>query len=159
MKGNNARLALMVTGSLLLGACAVGPDYKRPEVNSPLAYKETAGWKLAEPRDALAKGKWWGVFGDSELDALIERVNVSNQSLKVSEARYRQAQALTQSARAGFFPTLSANASSTRSRSAAARSLGSNDVATSHNLGVSAGWELDVWHRQTAARPERGEPA
>lgn len=147
MKGNNARLALMVTGSLLLGACAVGPDYKRPEVNSPLAYKETAGWKLAEPRDALAKGKWWGVFGDSELDALIERVNVSNQSLKVSEARYRQAQALTQSARAGFFPTLSANASSTRSRSAAARSLGSNDVATSHNLGVSAGWELDVWGR------------
>ncbi len=134
-------------GATLLAGCAVGPDYKRPEVQTPTAFKESAGWKIAEPRDEVARGKWWKIFGDSVLDALLEQVNVSNQSLKVSEARYRQAQALTQSARASYLPTVSANASSTRSRAAPARSAGGNDIATNHSLTVSAGWELDVWGR------------
>ena len=134
-------------GVVLLGGCAVGPDYKRPDTPAPVAYKETAGWKIAEPRDELVRGKWWKMFGDSALDALLEQVNISNQSLKVSEARFRQAQALTQSARANFYPTVSANASSTRSRAAASRSVLGNDVSTNHNLNLSAGWEIDVWGR------------
>ena len=145
MKRN--KLWCAVIGAALLGGCAIGPDYKRPAVETPTAFKEMADWKIAEPRDEITRGKWWKIFGDSELDALIEQVNVSNQSLKVSEARYRQAQALTQSARASYLPTISANASSTRSRAASARSAGSNDLVTNHNLNLSAGWELDVWGR------------
>ena len=147
MKGNKFRLTCLVIGVPLLTSCAIGPDYKRPDAQTPAAYKEMADWKPATPKDELSRGKWWSVFGDKELDALIEQVSVSNQSLKASEARYRQAQALTQSARASYFPTISANASSTRSRAASARSAGSNDVATNHNLSLSAGWELDVWGR------------
>ncbi len=147
MKGNKFRLTCLVIGVPLLASCAIGPDYKRPDAQAPAAYKEMADWKPATPKDELSRGKWWSVFGDTELDALIEQVSVSNQSLKASEARYRQAQALTQSARASYFPTVSANASSTRSRAASARSAGSNDVATNHNLSLSAGWELDVWGR------------
>lgn len=147
MKSNKFRLMCLAIGAPLLASCAIGPDYKRPDAQTPAAYKEMADWKLAAPKDELSRGKWWSVFGDKELDALIEQVSVSNQSLKASEARYRQAQALTQSARAGFFPTVSANASSTRSRAAPARSAGSNDVATNHNLSLSAAWELDVWGR------------
>ncbi len=145
MKGLKSVCAAI--GATLLAGCAVGPDYKRPEVQTPTAFKESAVWKIAEPRDELARGKWWKIFGDSVLDALLEQVNVSNQSLKVSEARYRQAQALTQSARASYLPTVSANANSTRSRAAPARSAGGNDIATNHSLTVSAGWELDVWGR------------
>lgn len=147
MKRSSLNLLSVLVAASLLGACAVGPDYKRPEVVSPAAFKETAGWQLAAPKDELARGKWWKVFGDTELDTLIEQVNISNQSLKASEARYRQATALTQSARAAFFPTVSANASSTRSRAASARSAGTNDVATNHNLSLGAGWELDLWGR------------
>ena len=147
MKGNKFRLTCLVIGVPLLASCAIGPDYKRPDVQTPNTYKETADWKLAAPKDELSRGKWWSVFGDKELDALIEQVSVSNQSLKASEARYRQAQALTQSARASYLPTVSASASSTRSRAASARSIGSNDVATNHNLSLGAGWELDVWGR------------
>ena len=147
MKDNKSKMMMFAIGTSLLGACTFGPEYKRPDVQTPAAYKETADWKLAEPRDELARGKWWKIFADSELDGLIEQVNVSNQSLKVSEARYRQAQALVQSARASYLPTISANASSTRSRSGSARSAGGNDIATNHNLGLSAGWELDVWGR------------
>jgi NodT family efflux transporter outer membrane factor (OMF) lipoprotein len=147
MKGNKLRLMYLGIGVGLLASCAIGPDYKRPDAETPAAYKEMANWKPATPKDELSRGKWWSVFGDKELDALVEQVSVSNQSLKASEARYRQAQALTQSARASFFPTVSANASSTRSRAAPARSAGSNDVATNHSLTLSAGWELDVWGR------------
>ena len=145
MRGS--KLFCAAIGATLLAGCAVGPDYKRPEVQTPAAFKESAGWKIAEPRDELARGKWWKIFGDNVLDSLLEQVNVSNQSLKVSEARYRQAQALTQSARASYLPTVSANASSTRSRAAPARSAGGNDIATNHSLNLSAGWELDVWGR------------
>ena len=147
MKSNKLRLICFAIGAPLLASCAIGPDYKRPDVQTPNTYKETADWKLAAPKDELSRGKWWSVFGDKELDALIEQVSVSNQSLKASEARYRQAQALTQSARASYLPTVSASASSTRSRAASARSIGSNDVATNHNLSLGAGWELDVWGR------------
>ncbi len=141
------KLLCVAIGATLLAGCAVGPDYQRPEMPAPVAYKETAGWKIAEPRDELARGKWWKMFGDSILDALLEQVNVSNQSLKVSEARFRQAQALTQLARANYYPTVSANASSTRSRAAASRSAGANSASTNYNLNLSAGWEIDVWGR------------
>jgi NodT family efflux transporter outer membrane factor (OMF) lipoprotein len=92
------------------------------------------------------------VFNDPQLDTLIEKIDVSNQTLKVSEARYRQAVALAQSARSSYLPTISANASSTRSRAAPARSGPSNDIATSHSLTANLNWELDVWgkiRRQT----------
>lgn len=147
MKGNKLKLVCLVVGNALLASCAIGPDYVRPEVQTPVAYKELADWKLAAPKDELSRGKWWSVFGDKDLDALLEQVSVSNQSLKASEARYRQAQALTQSARAGYLPTVSLNASSTRNRAASARSAGSNDIATSHSVTLNAGWELDVWGR------------
>ena len=134
-------------GAGLLAGCAIGPDYQRPAVETPVTFKETVNWKIAEPRDEMARDKWWKIFGDSDLDALIEQVNISNQSLKAAEARYRQATALTQSARANYFPTVSANANSTRSRSAAARSTGNNEAITNYNLTLSASWELDLWGR------------
>ena len=139
--------AVVVAGATLLTSCAVGPDYQRPAVQTPAAFKEAADWKIAEPRDELARGSWWEIFGDSELNALIGQINLSNQSLKVSAARYRQAQALTQSARAAFLPTVSATANSTRSRATAARTQGGNEVASNYNLTLNAGWELDLWGR------------
>ena len=102
----------------LLFGCAVGPDYERPAAVTAEEYKETPGaWKEAQPRDEIARGKWWELFGDAELNALAERIDVSNQSLAASEAQFRQAQAAVNVARAPFFPSLDGNASITRSRS------------------------------------------
>jgi NodT family efflux transporter outer membrane factor (OMF) lipoprotein len=140
---------LMATAvaSAILTACAIGPDYQRPAMEVPAAYKERGDWKLAEPKDELIRGKWWQVFADSQLNALAEQVDVSNQNLKAAEAKFRQATALTQAARAGLFPTISANASSTRSSGAASRSGGSSGTATNHSLTANAAWELDLWGR------------
>ncbi|WP_196304726.1 TolC family protein, partial [Ralstonia solanacearum] len=102
----------------LVTACAVGPDYKRPSAEVPQQYKETAGeWKVGTPSDAIARGTWWEIFGDPQLNALEEQVAAANQNILVAEAQYREAQALVQSARAQFFPTLTGSASASRSRS------------------------------------------
>ena len=110
-----------------LGACVVGPKYVRPGVATPSAYKETGDWKVAQPRDDAKRGKWWEIFGDAQLSALAEQIDISNQNVRIAEAQYRQAQALVQQARASLFPTLTGTVTDTRSRSP---NVGSQAVTT-----------------------------
>ncbi len=88
----------------VLSGCAVGPDYVRPTADTPVSYKENAGWKVAEPGDTAIKGAWWEIYNNPELNALEEQVNVSNQTIAVAEAQFRQATALVQTSRAALFP-------------------------------------------------------
>jgi NodT family efflux transporter outer membrane factor (OMF) lipoprotein len=140
----------LVLVTAILAGCAAGPDYRKPEVQSPPEYKELAGWRQAQPRDAAPRGSWWTVFGDAELDALMQRVEVSNQTIRVAEARFRQASALASQARAGLFPTLAANASATRSKapSLANQPSFATGAVNNYNVGLNvASWELDIWGR------------
>src|SRR6202035_1656339 len=87
--------------SLCLGGCMVGPKYVKPSVpmvpafkeQPPQSFKENDGWKPAQPGDQALRGKWWEIFGDSQLNELEEQVTQSNQDLKVAEACFRQARA------------------------------------------------------------------
>jgi len=132
----------LCTASLaaLLGACAVGPDYHRPPFPTTDAYKELGDWKPSEPGDALSRGDWWAIFKDDTLDELEGRVNISNENIKAAAANFEQARALVAQAKAGFWPTLSANFSATR---------GKNEpglpVHTQYGAGAAADWDLDVW--------------
>ena len=101
----------------LFGGCAVGPDYVRPDAEVPQAYKEAGAWKLAQPQDEASRGRWWEIFKDPQLDALLEQVEISNQNVLASEAQFRRARSLLAASRAGYFPTVAADASITRSRS------------------------------------------
>ncbi|MFQ7901050.1 efflux transporter outer membrane subunit [Stutzerimonas degradans] len=141
-------LAVIVM-TLALGACTLGPDYQRPQLPDAHAFKQAEGWKSAAPADALQRGDWWKLYGDAELDALVGRLNVSNQNLAVAEAQYRQARALVRSARSQLFPTLSGNAGVTRSRQTTGSSSSnvSAGVSESYEAGLSASWELDLWGR------------
>ncbi len=138
----------------LTTACTVGPDYVRPTAETPAAYKETEGWKVAQPADEEIKGSWWEVFGDLQLNALEEQVNISNQNIAAAEAQFRQARALVQAARALFFPTVSAGASFTRSRSSAG-------TTSNYLLTGDAVWEPDIWGkvRRTVEASEAGAQA
>lgn len=133
----------------LLGGCAVGPDYVRPTATVPAAYKEAGNWKPARPQDEAPRGKWWAVLGDPLLNRLEARLDVSNQNLAQAEAQYRQAQALTAAARAGYFPTLGAGVSATRSDSILRSAGGSVSAGPTNSLSLSfdAGWEPDLWGR------------
>ena len=134
---------------LVLPGCTVGPDYVRPEVETPASFKE--GWKQAEPRDHEKRGRWWEAFDDPLLNRLQEQVDISNQNLAKAEAQFRQASALVESARAAYFPTLTGGISTTRSRSSSTTVAQpssvpvSRGVVTSHNLPFNASWEADVW--------------
>jgi len=90
-----------------LAGCTVGPDYVRPEAKISNEFKESKGWKQAQPRDNVLSGKWWEIFNDPRLNKLEEQVAAANQSIIQAEAQYRQAQHLVQSAQSGFFPLYS----------------------------------------------------
>lgn len=148
----NILRTMQATPLLLLGACAVGPDYARPGVDTPPAFKEQAGWKIAEPSDAAIPAKWWEIYHDPALNALEEQVAISNQTLVQAEAQYRQARALVQSAQASFFPTVTGNVSNSRAGGSpsSSRSTGAGSAtspSTNDLLAVNASWEPDVWGR------------
>jgi NodT family efflux transporter outer membrane factor (OMF) lipoprotein len=124
-----------------LAGCTVGPDYVRPPVEVPTAYKETGTWKTAEPRAADAGQPWWAAYGDPVLNRLMQDAESANQNLRLAEATYRQAQALADSARAALYPTLGANAGAGRALSNSSGIKEGNDFSTS----LSASWVPDFW--------------
>lgn len=144
--------ACLILSLLGLAACSPGPDYVRPAVDAPAAFKEGGQWKVATAEAASVDEKWWTVFGDPQLDALEGQVVVNNQNLKVAEAQYRAARAALDSARSAFFPTAALNAAQSRGSGsgAAAGSAGGSGTAggaTSYSLSASVSWEIDVWGR------------
>ena len=130
-----------------LAGCMMGPDYVRPIAPAPPAFKEAEGWKLAQPQDRVPKGNWWEVFGDATLNELEAQVDISNQNIKAAEAQVRAAQALTQSARSGLFPTISGAGAATRSKAPGSRVVNTAGIGNNYNLAVDASWELDLWGR------------
>jgi NodT family efflux transporter outer membrane factor (OMF) lipoprotein len=146
------RLPTLLALSLALSACAIGPDYQRPQLQTPAQFKQIEGWTQAKPGDVLERGSWWQLYGDAELNALVERLNISNQNLAASEAQYRQARALVRGARAAFYPSLSSSAGATRSSQASGSNNNSGstttstgDISKNYELGLNAAWELDIW--------------
>ncbi|SFP93460.1 efflux transporter outer membrane subunit [Variovorax sp. 770b2] len=128
--------------ALLLAGCAVGPDYVRPSMDLPVAYKETGPWKTATPQVIDASHPWWEAYGDVTLSALVVQANAANQNIRVAEAQYREAQAIAAAAHAGFFPTVGVNAGGTRAQT---NSTGALKLGTTDTLGLAASWEPDLW--------------
>jgi NodT family efflux transporter outer membrane factor (OMF) lipoprotein len=151
-EGSQVRRRILVLAALagLAAACTVGPNYHRPAVVAPPAYKELPGWKVAQPQDDLLRGAWWELFQDPRLNALEEQVNLSNQNLAFAEAQVRQARAAIQAARSSYFPTLALGGDITRSRSSGTVGSGSGArslTATQYSLPLDAAWEPDLWGR------------
>lgn len=140
----------------LLTGCAVGPDYRQPAIDTPVAYRETPGWKPAEPRDDVPRGNWWEIYGDPGLTTLVRQVEVSNQNVRAAEAQYRQAMALLGVARAGYFPTVSGGLTANRGQGTSASTATATGTAVvtpgaairnTDRVSLSAAWEADVWGR------------
>jgi len=146
----SARLAPLAL-ALLLAGCAVGPDYQRPAIDVGAGFKEgegtVPGWKRAQPADQAERGEWWRVYGDATLDALMAHLNTANQTVAQAEANYRQAQALVNSARSAFFPTVGADAGLTRAGNGTSSQSTGTSTSNQYSLSGSVSWELDVWGR------------
>ena len=145
-----SRLLGLSLCALMLGACAIGPDYQRPALDTPQEYKQAEGWRQANPSDSLARGAWWELYGDRQLNELIEKLNSANQTVAQSEAQYRQAQALVRSARGSLFPKLDLSAGKTRSSqgtgsSSSSLSNSSSGIRDTYDAQLGVSWEADIW--------------
>ena len=137
--------AFIVAGILIIAAgCSVGPNYVRPPVATPSAYKEDTCvtgdvcWNTAQPRDELPRGKWWLIYNDPQLNALEDQVDISNQTLAQAEANYRQALAQIRVARAAYLPTITGGPEWQRFRNSANLGSGSRAAATSGTVSSTA---------------------
>jgi len=97
------RPALVLFPVLLLSGCAVGPNYKRPAIPSPPAFR---GGPEAAQQASFADLPWWEIFHDETLTALIKESLANNNDLTVAVARVEQASDVAAQARSQYFPTL-----------------------------------------------------
>lgn len=126
----------------------------QPTVPHPAKYKEGAGWKDAEPRDQIAKGDWYRVFGDSKLNELEAEATQSNQTLKAAFERVEEARSTARESAAQFYPTLNTQPYANRSRispnNGEQHSLSSKPAAHTYNefyVPFDLSYELDLWGR------------
>jgi NodT family efflux transporter outer membrane factor (OMF) lipoprotein len=135
--------------AFVLAGCALTPEYHRPDVDTPVAFKEGAGeWIKAVPADTLERGPWWELFADADLTALASQVEVNNQNVALAVARYAQARALVAQQRASLFPTVDLSANASRSGSRAPAPTGGTH--NNYSLAIGGSWEPDVWGRLRA---------
>lgn len=151
------RLATLAA-ALVLAGCSLAPTYKVPKTATTPAFKEAEAaqaegvqWKTATPADGQARGEWWKVFGDAQLDKLMDAANANNQDLAAAAARVKQARAFTGATEADLYPQLSLGVDPTRTQysSASVSYLGGTmpPVQTLVRARAIASYELDLFGR------------
>jgi multidrug efflux system outer membrane protein len=137
-------IACLMLGQL--AGCALGPDYQRPDIDTP------SGWRV-ETRDPadLANTMWWEKFQDPVLNELIRVALQENKDLRIAAFRVEEFKARVQVSRAGYFPQLGYGGSAIRERFSENRPIplpiGVSPLNNTYQIGASLGWELDVWGR------------
>ena len=143
---------------LLLAGCTVGPNYHRPTAASAPEWKENAipppnppngTWKQAEPSDSVLKGQWWKLYGDPQLNALEDKIAVSNQTLRAAMEQYFAAREEVRVARSQYYPTLTGGVSAGRTREST-NQPNTNRALTDYqfneySIAGQAQWEPDFW--------------
>jgi multidrug efflux system outer membrane protein len=137
-------LALLLAA--MLSGCTVGPDYRRPEISAP------AAWRLGttEARE-ISNAAWWEQFQDPALSSLVHRAIENNKDLEIATANVDQAFAQYGITRSALFPQVDGGVSAARQRASETtgpfRIPPSNSTFNDFSLNVSASFELDVWGR------------
>ena len=140
------KLLILTLIALALSGCAVGPNYVRPAVDTPPAWRITD----AEAKD-VANTAWWGQFNDPVLDNLIHSALQENLDLQIASARVDEFAGRYGFVRADLFPQVGANATAGRQQTTqeTGNTLppGTNLTLNNYSATLNAGWELDVWGR------------
>ena len=128
--------ALIIAASGVLVSCAIGPNYKRPDLAVPAGFKEPAAPATAQP--ALG-ADWWALFNDPTLTKLAEDTMAANLDIKVAISRVDEAHDATLSAAGSFFPAISSTPTVRRTGNAA------GTAPTTYSLPFGLSYQLDVW--------------
>ena len=140
------RILVATAMAVLIAGCAVGPDYRRPEVELPAAWQGAPAEGVKGVRD-----RWWTLYADPVLDRLVEEALANNLDLALAAARVDEARALLRIADAQFWPAVDAAAQADRSRSSEVTAmrlpLGTPIERTNYRAQLNVAYELDVWGR------------
>ncbi len=142
--------------SLILAGCALGPDYFRPSVPTPEAWRHA---EKAADAPSLANLAWWDLFQDEELRALIGAALEENKDLRIAVARVDQARARLGLARGDQLPRLDARGQYSRQRFSEEGTFPLPDPETDvFVLTGDASFEVDVWGKlRRASEAARAE--
>ncbi len=142
----------LLSSFLAITGCAVGPRYKRPDVDVPVAHRgideENAGKTEAA---SLADQKWWDVFQDPQLQQLERTAIEQNYDVRIAATRILQAQAQLGITRSNQFPQINAGASVDVQRNAAQPVQPVATNGSAGQLSLSAAWQLDFWGKYRRA--------
>ena len=144
------RPVLVAVCTTVLLACAAAPEYQRPALDLPLAWKLEAPWRLGQPNDAASKGDWWRIFGDARLDALQQQALLNSPTLALAQARLLQARATLAATSASALPQLGLGERVSRQKISANRPLSSyaspnfSTVQNELNVAMTVNYELDL---------------
>ena len=142
-----ARISGLLLTSAILAACAVGPDYRKPQVPAP---DEFIGVENVTFTTAEVERDFWKSFNDPLLDQLVEQALASNHDIRIATTRLREARALRGEARLDLGPTVTGSAGHTESRSSARQApaaLGASRDQDYYDASFDAFWELDFFGR------------
>ena len=148
MKTSNRLVGIALAAAL--SGCSLTPKLVLPDIPVAAQYKEQSPWMPAQPADDLARGEWWTMYGDSDLDALERRLVDHSPDLAAALARYNEAKAYSDQLRSGLFPSVVLGASGLReglSTTTPLRPPSSTLNADSFAGGLQVNYELDLWGR------------
>jgi multidrug efflux system outer membrane protein len=132
----------------LLSGCDLAPIYTPPSMLLPAHYQGSGPFVIAQPQDQLARGPWWGVFHNAELDRLERQLDAANPDLQAAEETYTQARDIVGEARSGLYPQLNSQAFTSENKESDHTLFHSGTGPTqspSNGYGAATSWEPDFW--------------
>jgi outer membrane protein, multidrug efflux system len=136
--------SLAIVALLILSGCEVGPNYKRPPIASPDAYRGLAPDAAPQATASLGDEKWWTIFKDEQLQALVREAISQNYDVRIAATRVLQAQAALGITRADQFPQIYAGAGAGMARFPLTKNLPNFETST-NQINLSLAWQLDFW--------------
>ncbi len=146
MTMNRLKRTRPILAVFLLAGCAIGPNYKRPAVETPAAFRDQA----AANNNSFADIAWWDVYRDDKLKELIRAALVDGYDARIAAARVEQSRAIAAQIHGQLFPAIGYEGNADRGRNAALGSpnpLGTGSVTDGFDGYFGVAWELDLWGR------------
>jgi multidrug efflux system outer membrane protein len=134
---------LSIVALVFLSGCMVGPKYSRPQQATPSAYYEANS--SIDTAGSVANLKWFDLYQDPALRALLDSTLRNNLDLRIAVARIDQAREFYGISKAQLYPSLGYNVS-------ASENFSNNGSASSFSMGLGLSWELDIWGKIRHAR-------
>jgi len=144
MKMMKTKKTLFILISIIIAGCAAGPDFKKPEVETPEDYQFSEALQVdSSYADSLINLQWWTLFGDTLLDTLVQIALLENKNILITASRMEQARATLGFVKADALPRLDIEAGASRGNMAGRMQL--ETTASQYYIAPVLNWEIDFW--------------